>query len=257
MNAAFEIGAAALRAEQKAMEILANNVANVNTSTFKRSEVRFAEVMAREAQTLERAETTPTAPTGGGSGVRVAVQDMLLTPGEIRATGNPLDLAIDGQGMIELVGPGGESLFWRGGTLRVSAEGLLSSSDGFPLRAGIVVPDDAETMTIARDGLVSVATSEGEKIEIGQLGLVRFDHADALERLDNGLFSPAAGARLVDAHPGEDGAGTFAQGSAEGSNVTLTQEMVQMLVVQRAFAANAQIIQAADQLAAITNNLKS
>jgi len=256
MNAAFEIGAAVLRAEQKAMEILANNVANVNTPAFKRSDVRFAEVLAKEAQAPDRGEQAPNASAPGGSGVRVAVQNMLLTQGEIRATDNPLDLAIDGQGMIELIGPGGESLFWRGGTMRVNEDGLLSSADGLPLRAGIVVPDDAETMTITGEGIVTVATSDGESIEIGQLGLVRFDHAEALERLDGGLFRLAPGARLVDARPGEDGAGTLVQGSAEGSNVTLTQEMVQMLVVQRAFAANAQIIQVADQLASITNNLK-
>ncbi len=145
MNAAFEIGAAALRAEQKAMEILANNVANVNTPAFKRSEARFAEVLAREAQSPDRAEPAPIPPMRGGSGVRVAVQEMLLTQGEIRATGNALDLAIDGQGMIELVGPGGESLFWRGGRLRVNAEGLLSSADGLPTyytRTGSFVVDE-------------------------------------------------------------------------------------------------------------------
>jgi len=261
MNAAFEIGATALRAEQLALEVLANNVANVNTPSFKRSEARFSEVLARTAIIENSAPEAGTpilrTPRSGGAGVRMVEQSMLFSQGELRRTGNPLDLAIEGQGLIELLGPAGEPRFWRGGTLRVNEDGLLATVAGFPLRAGIIVPGDAETLAIAPDGVVTATTSDGEALEIGQIGLVRFDRESAMERLDEGLFRAAEGARLTDARPGEDGAGTLAQGSIEGSNVSLTEEMVQMLVVQRAFAANAQIVQAADQIAAITNNLKS
>lgn len=253
MNAAFEVGAAALRAEQRALEIHANNVANVNTPSFKRTEARFAEVLADNI--AGTSEAAPHPQTAGG-GIRVVPFEMLFAQGSLRSTGNQLDLAIDGQGFVELVGYGGETVFWRGGTMRVNEDGLLASSDGLALRAGIVVPEDGEELTISPDGVVTARTSTGENVEIGQIGLVRVEHEGALERLDNGLMRAAEGARLIDARPGEDGAGTLVQGSVEGSNVELSEEMVRMLMLQRAFAANAQVLQAADQLASITNNLK-
>ncbi len=257
MNSAFEVGAAALRAQQRAMEIHANNVANVNTPTFKRSDARYSEALAEAAASADAAGAAAQRSPLGGSGVRVVQEQVLFAQGELRATGNPLDLGIDGRGMIELIGPGRATLLWRGGALRVNEDGLLATAEGMPLRAGIVVPQDAESLAIAPDGLVSVSTSGGETIEIGQIDLVRVDYPAALERLDNGLFRPVPEARLTDARPGEDGTGMLSQGSIEESNVSLTQEMVQMLLVQRAYAASAQIVQAADQIAAITNNLKS
>ena len=258
MNPAFEIGAAALRAGQQALEIYANNVANVNTPGFKRTEARFSEVLARQVQPTDsgQAASASASMAGAGGGVRIMPQDTLFLQGELRTTGNPLDLAIEGQGLIELLGPGGSPLYWRGGALRINDDGLLATSNGYALRAAINVPTDAQSLSIARDGVVSVKTSGGETLEIGQIDLVRFDREDAMQRMDDGLFQATEGARIIDTKPGEDGAGTLAQASVEGSNVELTKEMVDMLMVQRAFAANAQILQAADQLAAITNNLK-
>jgi len=263
VNAAFEVGAAALRAEQRALEIYANNVANVNTPAFKRTEARFSEVLANRME--ETGGIAPAAPAGtlsagvlaqAGSGVRVTGQDMIFAQGALRATGNALDLAIDGQGFLELMGPNGETLLWRGGRLRVNEDGLLATASGTALRAGIIVPADAEALSISAEGIVSVRTADQEALEIGQLDLVRVEHEGALERLDDGLFRAADGAKLIDARAGEDGAGLFAQGQVEESNVELTEEMVRMMVVQRAFAANAQVIQAADQFASITNSLK-
>lgn len=252
MNAAFEVGAAALRADQRALEIHANNVANVNTPAFKRTDARFSEVLSRQA---DGASGDGTGISASG-GVRVIPQPTLFTQGPLKSTGKPLDLAIDGLGLIELIGAGGDTVLWRGGSLRVNEDGLLATASGLALRAGIIVPQDAETLQIAADGVVSVTTATEETFEIGQIGLVRTDHEGGLERLDNGLFRVAGETRLIDARPGEDGAGALVQGSIEESNVELTAEMVGMLMIQRAFAANAQIIQAADQIAAITNNLK-
>ncbi|AZI36413.1 flagellar basal-body rod protein FlgG [Caenibius tardaugens NBRC 16725] len=256
MNGAFEVGAVALRADQKALELLANNIANVNTPAFKRSDARFSAILANQT----RDDGTPAAVTGDNllatGGVRIAARAMLFSQGEIRPTGNPLDLAIDGQGFIELMGPGGQTLLWRGGTLRVNEDGALVTLDGLPLHAGITVPADATRLTISAEGMVKAEGANGEVVELGQIGLVRADHEDMLEQLDGGLLRAADNARLTDALPGEDGAGRMVQGALEGANVELTEEMVQMLVIQRAFAANAQALQTADQLAAITNNLK-
>ena len=256
MNGAFEVSAAALRAEQAALEILANNIANANTPAFKRSDARFAEVLAAQVRADGRIETAPDAANTRGSGIRIVPRDLLFLQGDLRATGNPLDLAIDGIGFVEIMGPAGQNLLWRGGSLRVTDDGLLATLDGMPLRAGITVPLDAEELSIDASGVVRAATAAGEVIEIGQISLVRTESDDQLERLDSGLLRVKEGARLVEAMPGEDGVGTIVQGSLEESNVELTAEMVQLLVIQRSFAATAQVIQTADQLAAISNNLK-
>lgn len=256
MNGAFEVGAVALRAEQQALEVIANNIANVNSPAFKRSDPRFSEILAKQALPDGQAATPARAGQPVGGGVRIVPRAMLFAQGEIRRTGNAMDLAIDGQGFIELMGPSGQNLLWRGGAMRVNEDGMLATAAGMPLRAGITAPIDAQALTISAEGIVAASTSDGEHVELGQIRLVRADHEDALERLDDGLLRPLEGTRLIEAPPGEDGAGLFRQGSLEGSNVELSEEMVHMLVVQRAFAANAQAIQAADQLAAITNNLK-
>lgn len=257
MNGAFEVGAAGLRAEQRALEILANNIANVNTAGFKRTEAHFAEILSRRVEDGKQPEpvaTGATAPSGGG--VRVMEHETLFVQGALRPTGNSLDLAIEGRGFIELMGPGGETLLWRGGRLRVNEDGLLATSHGVPLRATINIPTDLSALAISGDGIVSAETANGERFELGQIGLVRVERESELERLEDGLLRLAEGARPLDAPAGEGGAGHLVQGSIEESNVALTEEMVQMMIVQRAYAANAQAIQVADQLAAITNNLR-
>lgn len=255
MNGAFEVGAAALQAQQRALEVHANNIANVNTPSFKRTEARFAEVLARSAEGVEANAPKSPALTSLG-GVRMVPGEMLFAQGTLKPSGNALDLAIDGRGFVELAGPGGETLYWRGGRLRVNEDGLLATLAGIPLQAGLVVPTDAEELTIAQDGVVSVRTATDESIEIGQISLVRPELESAFERLDGGLYRASEDARLIDARPGEDGAGRIVQGSVEQSTVELSAEMVEMLMVQRAFAADAQIVQAADQLASITNTLR-
>lgn len=256
MNGAFEVGAAALRAEQSALDVLANNIANVNTPAFKRSDIRFAEVLAAQALPGDTLDALATSGTIQGGGVRIVAQPELFAQGEVRPTGNPLDIAIDGRGFIELMGPTGQTLLWRGGRLQVNEDGYLATADGLALRAGILMPADAAGLAISREGSVTAVTSGGEQIELGQIALVRPEVEGALDRLDSGLYRAAPDTRLIDAQPGEDGAGQILQGSSEASNVELTAEMVQLLIVQRAYGANAQIIQTADQIAAITNNLK-
>lgn len=254
MNGAYEVGGAALKAEQRALEILANNIANVNTPGFKRSEVQFAEVLAQKAEAADSLAGAENPTISGG--VRVVQRDMLFEQGAMRSTGNPLDIAIEGPGYIELMGPNGQSLFWRGGRMRVNDDGYLATDTGIALRSSIIAPRDLVDLSISRTGIVTAEVSNGERFELGQINLVRFEHESALVRLDGGMMRLTDGARPIDIVAEEDGGGHFVQGSVEESNVQLTEEMVQLMVVQRAYAANAQTVQAADQLAAITNNLK-
>lgn len=256
MNGAFHIGAIGLRSQQRALDIVASNIANVNTPAFKRADVRFSDVLATQADPeVPRADLVDAA--AASAGVMVDATPAVNAPGAIKKTGNAMDLAIDGQGFIEVMGPGGQTLLSRGGTLKVGDDGLLATAGGWSLKAAVTVPDDATAITIAPDGVVRAVTGASEvPIEIGQIALVKVGDAGALEVLDGGVYRVAEGARLVDAQPGEDGTGALVQGGLEQSNVEMTTEMVEMMLVQRAYAANAQVVQAADQLMAIANGLR-
>lgn len=255
MNQALEVAAVSLRAQQRALETMANNIANVNTPAFKRSDVLFAEVVGSGPAPLTRAEELARSPIAQSGGVHFAARDMISLQGEMRPTGNTLDIAIDGRGFIELAGPDGQTWLWRGGRLSVNRDGYLAA-DGSVLQSLIAVPDDASELTIGRDGVVAAKTADGEAIELGQIMLVRVDSDTSLERARPGIYRAADDARIVDAVAGEDGTGTIEQGMAEESNVDFSAAMVQLLMIQRAYAANAQVIQAADQISSLTNNLK-
>jgi flagellar basal-body rod protein FlgG len=255
MNGAFQIGAIGLNAQQRALEVIANNITNVNTPAFRRSTVRFSEVLATGSDPRALAADLG-ASLVTTAGVRSDALFMINDQGALQRTGRPLDLAIEGEGFVELMGPGGQTLLWRGGPLRVGEDGLLQTEAGLTLKAAINVPADAGAIEIGADGVVRAAGPDGAAIEIGRIMLVRVSDASAVERLDGGLYQVDDSSRLLEAQPGEDGAGMLVQGAIEGSNVELSAEMVQLLMVQRAYAANAQILQAADQLMAIANGLR-
>jgi flagellar basal-body rod protein FlgG len=255
MSDAFHVGAIGLRTQQRALDGIANNIANVNTPAFKRTQLRFSDVVATRVD----AEAPPErmrAPDGT-AGVTLDAQFMINEQGELERTGQQMDLAIEGRGFIELLGPDGRTLLWRGGALKVNEDGMLATSQGVALRAAITVPTDATAIEIAADGTVRVSVPDSpEPVELGQIQLVRLDDPSGIERLDGGLYRVAEGTTLAEAPAGEDGTGRFVQGAIEQSNVALNDEMVRLVMVQRAYAANAQIVQAADQLMGIANGLR-
>ncbi|MBX9814427.1 MAG: flagellar hook-basal body protein [Sphingomonas sp.] len=248
MSDAYYVGAIAMQTQQRALDTIANNIANLNTNGFKRAELRFVDVVAGRAEAT--ADQTL-------AGVLLDRTMMVDAPGEIQRTGNAMDVAIDGAGFIEVMGPGGQTLLWRGGTLKIGEDGMLGAGRGLALKAAITVPRDATALTLAADGRVlATLPGEAEPSEIGQIALVRVEDAAQLERLDGGLYRLASDARPIDGAPGEDGLGNLVQGALERSNVAMTDEMVRLMLVQRAYAANAQILQAADQMMAIANGLR-
>jgi flagellar basal-body rod protein FlgG len=240
-----------MRAEQRALETLAGNISNINTPAFKRVDIRFAELVGA-GQAGSQASAA-----GSVVGVSPWLIAALDTQGQVEATGNPLDLAVDGSGFIELLGPGGKTLLWRGGTLRVMEDGTLATAAGFALKAGITVSDETTALRIDRDGKVyaTEAGRDGEAL-LGELGLARVIDPAAIERLDGGIFAVIDERGLRSALPGEDGLGTLVQGSLERSNVDLNAEMVALLIAQRAYAANAQVARAADEFYGVANGLR-
>lgn len=255
MSDAFHVGAVGLQTQQQALEALANNIANVNTPGFKRSEVRYADVVVRRAEA--DAASASAADPRTVAGVMLDSQLMLNEQGELERTGRSMDLAIQGAGFLELMGPAGQTLLWRGGGLKVNDDGLLATDKGLALRAAISVPQDATAIEIGADGIVRASVPDAlEPVELGQIQLVRVNDPASVARLDGGLYRAGDDAQFIEAQPGEDGAGVLVQGSIERSNVALTDEMVRLMMVQRAYAANAQIVQAADQLMGIANGLR-
>ena len=256
MNGAFYIGATGLEAGQRALDIVANNIANVNTPAFKRSQVRFSELLGAPSvggdPSFVRADTS-----FGMEGVLAQASSRIFTQGDLRQTGNAQDIAIQGDGFIELLGPGGQSLLWRGGTLKVNVDGYLAAANGMPLKAMIAAPTGASSIAITPDGKVeALVGADPSPVVIGQVDIVKSKDVTGLTAAGEGLYKPASNLDLVSLSPGEEGAGVFVQGSIETSNVQLADEMVTLLLMQRAFSANAQVVQAGDQLMSIANSLK-
>lgn len=252
-NDTFYIAATGLRTQERALSLTAGNITNMNTAGYKRTQVRYAELVSPSLS-----PDGLVVQTGARSaGVSLAGTTTVLTPGDLRATGSAMDLAIEGDGFIELLGPDGQSLLWRGGTLTVGPDGLLSTLDGHPLRALIQVPDDLTNLSITRDGTVWGQSADSQSpVELGRIDLVLPSRPETLIRSEGGYYAVSPEQRLDLSVPGEGRAGGLVQGALEASNVVLAEEMVTLMLVQRAFAASAQALQAGDQLMAIANGLR-
>jgi flagellar basal-body rod protein FlgG len=253
LNALY-IAATGLQAEQQSVEAISNNLSNMNTPVYKASRVQFGDLVG---------DVNALAPAQGGSpsiglGVGVASTQKVFEPGQYQQTNSPFDLAIRGDGFFEVVLPDGSSAYSRGGALKVNADGMLATQAGYPLKAGIAVPSDAQNINIASDGTVTIATvTGGEAVEAGHIDLVRFSSEGDLTALGAGLYQPnQVSGDPLNVRAGENGAGLLAQGYVEQSNVSMVGEMVNLMVAQRAYQANAKLVQAADDMLSTINGLR-
>lgn len=255
MSGALEISMVGMRAQQRALETVAGNISNVNTPAFKRVDLRFSELIGTSP--VDSAGAIARRSPDAVAGVTSWTLPSLDSQGRIEATGNPQDLAIDGSGFVEVLGPSGKSLLWRGGSVRIMEDGALATSSGQILKAGITVPLDATSLRIDREGNVFVTQSGNpQETQIGEIGLVRVLDPSAIERLDGGVYALHDEAGVLAGRPGEDGLGNLVQASIERSNVDLNSEMIALLIAQRAYAANAQVARAADEFYGIANGLR-
>ena len=256
MNGAFYIGALGLDAQQRALDVVANNIANINTTGFKRQTVQFSNLVApvRDGEDFPVAGTDQSASL---SGVTVASTPHVWTQGSLSVTGQPYDLAISGNGFIEMMGPSGHTLLWRGGTLKIDEEGNLAAADGTLLRANISVPQGATNLAISANGIVTAQIDNTTQVrQIGQIELAMVKDPDSLTDDGSGYYEAADESQVTSVRAGEEGSGTLVQGALEGGNVQLTNEMVTLMLLQRSYAADAQVVQAGDQLMSIANDLR-
>ncbi|MGM9489674.1 flagellar basal-body rod protein FlgG [Ideonella sp. YS5] len=256
---ALQIAATGMHAQQQNVDAIANNLANVNTNGFKKARVSFTDLVSRQQAdaAANAAEADASLPTRG-TGVSVAHVARSFDAGEARKTDSAYDVTIAGDGFLEVLMPDGSRAYTRGGTLRVSQDGQLAAASGQPLKPGINIPDDVQDLTITTDGRVQIKTARHPTaVEVGQLELVRFIAPSGLEPLGEGLFraTEAAGEPIA-GRAGQDGLGSVRQGYLEGSNVKMVEEMVNLMVAQRAYEASVKVVQASDEMLGMVNNLR-
>lgn len=259
MNDAFYISATALDAHQGALDVVSNNIANVNSTAFKRVAVHFSELLQAPENVAANDRRDPDRrPVADGlGGVEAYTDRIIFDQGQLTSTGQPLDVAINGDGFFELLGSSGQIMLWRGGTMEVNADGYLAAGNGMAFKQLISVPSDASQVTIGTDGTVTALVGNAATVtRLGQISLVQVRDTSTISNAGNGLYVENDKAKLEASTAGEDGAGMITQGSIETSNVNLTNEMTSLLLIQRVYGANAQVLQAADELMSIANGLR-
>lgn len=255
---ALYIGATGMHAQQTQVDAIANNLANVNTPGFKKTRVSFSDLVVGGLSVAQHATGEAAAPTATGAGVRIGSAGKVFAGGELKKTDAPLDLAIAGDGFLELSMPDGSRAFARGGTLKINADGLLASQSGIPLKPGISIPDNAEVLLISTTGRVQVRMpGQAAPLELGQLEVVRFANASGLLAEGANVYrATEASGEPMGGRAGEDGTGSLAQGFLETSNVMLLEEMVDLMVAQRAYEASVKVVQASDEMLGMINALR-
>lgn len=250
MDASMWVAKTGLDAQQTRMNVISNNLANVNTTGYKRDRAVFEDLLYQNIrQAGGQTTATAQAPTGLmlGTGVRVVATEKLHAQGNLVNSQNPLDLAIAGEGHFQVAQADGTIAYTRDGNLKLSATGQLVTSNGALIQPAITVPNTASSITFGRDGTVSVELATGGQQVLGQLQIARFLNPSGLASMGQNLLkeTPASGAPQV-LLPGVSGAGTLMQGSLEASNVNVVEEMVNMIETQRAYEINSKAISAVD-----------
>ncbi len=261
MIRSLHTAASGLEAQQLEIDNITNNLANVNTTGFKSGRAEFQDLLYENLSTPGTQDAAGTeAPTGTqiGHGVRAVAVRRFFGQGPMQATSNPLDVTIDGEGFFQVRRPEGDVAYTRAGAMSLNSQGQLVTPDGLPLDPSIQIPADARNITIAPDGTVSaVQPNQTAPTQLGQLTLARFANPPGLQAIGGNLFleTAASGAPTV-ANPSSDGVGKLAQGFLEGSNVSVAEELVSMIVAQRAYEVNAKTVKVTDEMMQTANNMR-
>ena len=260
MDPALRTAASGMMAQQTRTEVISNNLANVNTTGFKRSRAHFEDLLYQTVQGsaaigLNNAASLPAIQVGRG--VRLASVQRLHQQGPVEQTQRPLDLAIEGEGFFQLPLTNGDIGYTRDGTFQISDSGTITTQQGYTLVPGISVPSDASEVTISRTGVVTAKRGgQGEPVELGRLELARFANpAGLLAAGENVYTQTSASGEPVLGFPEEDGMGRLMQGYLEGSNVEIVQEMVDMITSLRAYEINSKAIKNSEEMGQIANGL--
>ncbi|HUE96629.1 MAG TPA: flagellar basal-body rod protein FlgG [Longimicrobiaceae bacterium] len=260
MDPSLRTAATGMRAQQTRTEVIANNLANVNTTAFKRSRAHFEDLLYQTVQ----GSTTVGAPEAGttpaiqvGRGVRLSAVQRVHSMGALEQTGRPFDLAIEGDGFFQVQLPNGQVGYTRDGGFTVSDQGTIVTQGGYAVVPGIQIPNDAADVQVSRTGIVTVSRADSpNQEEVGRIELARFANPSGLLSLGENLYSetPASGEPIL-GFPQEEGMGRLLQGTLEASNVEIVQEMVDMITSMRAYEINSKSVRNSEQMAEIASSM--
>lgn len=261
MIRALYTAASGMNAQQLNLDNIANNLANSSTSGFQQRRMQFSDLLYQNQTMPGAAATQQTTVASGmqiGLGVRAGSTSILQTQGDLQATGNPLDIAIQGTGFFQVSLPNGQIGYTRAGSFQLDSQGNMVTPDGNPLQPGISVPGNATAVNIGSDGTVT-ATLPGQTqaSKLGQIQLAIFANPGGLNSVGNNTYLPttASGEAIVGIPGGSDGLGTLQQNSLEQSNVSVVEQFVAMIVAQRAYESNSRVVKAADEMLQQLNQL--
>ncbi len=252
-TSALHVARTGLEAQDARMRVIANNLANVGTTGFKRDRANFATLAYQDVRVAGQQSSSETAYAIGlnlGTGVSIQSTTRIQGQGSLSTTGNPLDLALDGDGYFQVQLPGGQLGYTRAGNFTRSAEGQLVTSQGYPVLPAISVPEGTVTLSIAGDGTVSaVVAGNGDAQQLGQITVASFANAGGLQAAgDNFLMETGASGPAQLGAAGQGGRGQIRQGMLESSNVNVVEELVDMIECQRAYEINSKMISAVDEM---------
>lgn len=261
MHKALWVGKTGLEAQDISLATIANNMANASTTGFKKERAVFEDLIyqvQRQPGALSSQNTQLPSGLQLGTGVRTVGTQKIFMQGDLNMTEQPLDMALNGRGFFQVLMPDGNVSYTRDGTFHIDAEGNVVTANGYFLEPNIQVPDQTKTVTVGTDGVVTaVSAGDQEPVEIGNIEIVDFINPAGLQAIGNNLFleTAASGAPIAGV-PSLDGFGSIIQGALENSNVTIVEEMVDMIATQRAYEMNSKVVSTADQmLGFITSNL--
>ncbi len=252
MFRSLHIAATGMVAQETKLDAIANNLANSNTTGYKRQSAEFEDLLYQQQRGAGIGAGGVAAPTTVelGSGARVVATPRHFTQGSIQQTGSPLDVAIEGNGFLQVQRDDGTAAFTRAGAMKVDASGRLVTSDGLAIEPNVTVPSDATSVTIGSDGLVSAEVpGQPAPVQLGKIQIATFPNPGGLTAVGHNLFlaSGSSGEASV-GDAGTDGRGRLMQGALEGSNVEVVTEMIDLIRTQRAYEINSKIISAADEM---------
>ena len=242
-----------LDAQQLAIDVVANNLANVSTNGFKRSRPVFEDLLYQTLRQPGAKSSSQTDIPSGlqlGTGVRPVATERIFTQGNLTQTGNGLDVAISGNGFFQIQLPDGTTGYTRDGSFQLNSQGQIVTASGYTVAPGITVPSGTQTITISRDGIISAQVSgTSAPTQVGQLQLANFVNVGGLQSQGENLYQETASSGSpTTGNPGDSGLGILNQGYTETSNVNVAEELVNMIQVQRAFELNSRAIQTSDQM---------
>jgi flagellar basal-body rod protein FlgG len=261
MIRALWTAASGMQTQQLNIDVIANNLANVNTTGFKKSRADFQDLMYQSLKTTGAPSTTSSqVPTGIqiGLGSKLAAVSKVFSAGNMSQTGNELDLSIEGDGFFQVKLPDGSTAYTKAGAFKKDSTGQMVTSDGYPMLPAIVIPNNATKTNIGNDGTVSVLQAgQTTATVVGTIQLATFSNPSGLSSMGHSLLQPTESSGTANTGtPGQNGIGTISQGALEMSNVSVMEEMVNMITSQRAYETNSKAVQAADEMLQQANNLR-